>query len=355
MKAAKTVAVALAGILLASTAHAQVANLAYLGTYTQPTGLLLNGAEFGGISGLDFDPATGLFYAISDDRAERGPARFYTLRLTIDETGIHTLDIVSTVEIMGADGPFAAAGLDGESIRFDVARGTLFWSSERDADNVPGIFEVGTDGAFIGALAVPAYYLPAGDTVGTYGNLAFEGLTLSADGNMLFATTENALAQDGLRATLEGGSRSRLIAFDLATGAPTAEYVYLTDPIFTAATTEPAFNDNGISEILAVGDSEFLVVERSFASGVGNQISLYLATLDGATDILGAEIAPADAVPMEKSLLLTIAEGDFGVDVDNIESVTFGPEIGGKRTLIIASDNNFSAAQFTQFVAFTFE
>jgi hypothetical protein len=32
-----------------------------------------------------------------------------------------------------------------------------------------------------------------------------------------------------------------------------------------------------------------------------------------------------------------------------------GPEIGGKRTLILASDNNFSATQFTQFVAFTVE
>ena len=39
------------------------------------------------------------------------------------------------------------------------------------------------------------------------------------------------------------------------------------------------------------------------------------------------------------------------LDIDNIESVTFGPEIDGKRTLVIASDNNFNAnGQFTQFV-----
>ena len=32
-----------------------------------------------------------------------------------------------------------------------------------------------------------------------------------------------------------------------------------------------------------------------------------------------------------------------------------GPEVDGKRTLVIASDNNFNATQFTQFVVLTVE
>lgn len=107
-------ALAVVPALYAAHAEAQIVAIDYLGTYTQPTGLLLNGVEFGGISALDFDPATGLFSAMSDDRAEHGPARFYELRLAIDETGIHTLDILRTVEITGQDGPIAALGLDGE-------------------------------------------------------------------------------------------------------------------------------------------------------------------------------------------------------------------------------------------------
>jgi hypothetical protein len=39
--------------------------------------------------------------------------------------------------------------------------------------------------------------------------------------------------------------------------------------------------------------------------------------------------------------------------LDNIEGITFGPTVNGKRTLILVSDNNFNPAQFTQFVAFT--
>lgn len=342
--------------LLATAAGAQIANPTYLGTFTLPTGLILAGAEFGGISGLDYDPAAGLYYAISDDRAERGPARIYTLKLGIDDAGIHNLDIVSTVELKGEAGTIPRLGLDGESIRFDGANGRLFWSSERNENNVLGLFESAPDGSFVRALDVPSYFVTAADgTSGIYGNLGFEGLTLSPDGSALFAMTENALAQDGPKATLEAGSRSRLVRFDVVTGAATAEYLYETDPIFTPAVAEPPFNDNGVSEILALDDDTLLVMERSFAAGIGNQIKLYAAELAGATDVAGAAKAPADAIPLAKTLLLTIGEGDFGLDIDNVEAMTFGPEIGGKRTLILASDNNFSATQITQFVAFTVE
>lgn len=359
MKTGFTIVALAASVQVAAlaAAQAQVTTLQFVGEYRQPTGLLLNGVEFGGISGLDFDPATGLFHAISDDRGDRGPARFYTLRLTIDEAGVHQLDIVSTVEIEGADGAVLPRnGLDGEGIRFDAARNTLYWSSERDELNNPGIFEATVDGAFVRAFDLPAHYLPVeGGAAGIYSNLGFEGLAISADGATLWAATENALAQDGLRATLEAGSRSRFISFDLATGAPVAEYLYLTDPIFTAATVEPFYNDNGISEIMALDDGTFLVMERSFALGIGNEIRLYVASTDGATDVAGQATAATDAVLMTKTLLLTIGEGDFGLDIDNVEAMTFGPEIAGRQTLVIASDNNFNATQFTQFVVFTIE
>ncbi len=356
---ARKLAVALstaAATALATHASAQIANPQFLGAFTLPTGLLLNGVEFGGISGLDYDPATGLFYAISDDRVDRGPARFYTLKLNITETGIAQADIVGMTEIRGADGAIARNGLDGEGIRFDAARNVLYWSSERDTANIPAIFEINPDGTYVRGFAIPAYYLPTADgAAGTYGNLAFEGLTIAADGTGLWAATENALAQDGPRATLDAGSRSRFVRFDLATGAPVAEYLYVTEPVFTAATVDPFINDRGITEIVALDDTTFLVTERSFALGVGNQIDFFIATIDGATDVNGQATVAAEAVAMSKTHLLTIGEGDFGLDIDNIEAVTFGPMVAGKRTLVIASDNNFAANQFTQFVVFTLE
>ncbi|GGE07536.1 hypothetical protein GCM10008012_58070 [Rhizobium anhuiense] len=58
-------------------------SLSYLGEFVIP-GHMENGVEFGGISGLDFDAANGHYIAISDDRSERGPARFYELDVDVD-------------------------------------------------------------------------------------------------------------------------------------------------------------------------------------------------------------------------------------------------------------------------------
>lgn len=37
--------------------------------------------------------------------------------------------------------------------------------------------------------------------------------------------------------------------------------------------------------------------------------------------------------------------------LDNIEGITFGPDIGRRSTLLLVADNNFAATEFTQFVA----
>lgn len=332
---------------------------ALLGQIVLPTGLKIAGVEFGGVSGLDYDAGNDVFYAISDDRSDKAPARFYTLKLAIGEKGVTGIDIVASHTLTGADGkPFAAKGVDPEAIRYDAGTGKLYWSSEGDAAGKPTILEAGTDGAFVRAFAVPEAYLPNADgTHGVRGNLAFESLAISADGKTLWAGTENALAQDGDKATLDAGSRSRIIGFDIATGMPTAEYVYETGKIFAKATQEPPYNDNGLSELLTVDADTLLAVERSYAQGIGNEINLYLTKLSGATDVNGlAEVKDRTVTPLAKQHVLKIGEGDFGLDIDNIESITWGPMVAGKRTLVIASDNNFNPnGQFTQFVVFSLE
>lgn len=351
----KFFALAAAALTLVTPAVAQEFKVELLGSITLPTGLMLDGVEFGGISGLDYDPAQDIYYAISDDRSQKAPARFYTLRLPMDVEGLHGVDIVSTVFLRNAEGNvFAEKAIDPEAIRYNPAKRTIFWSTENDAAGNPAIYEAMLDGTFLRALAVPEHYNPDGsETSGIYGNLGFESLTISSDGTTLLTATENALAQDGGKATLEAGSPARVMAFDIASGEPTAEYRYETDAIHAKATAEPAYNDNGISEMLQFDESRVLVVERSFAAGLGNQISFYLTELDHAADVTGQAKMEAGAA-LDKQLAFVIKEGDFGLDIDNIESVTFGPEVDGKKTLVIASDNNFNAnGQFTQFVAVT--
>ncbi len=101
----------------------------------------------------------------------------------------------------------------------------------------------------------------------------------------------------------------------------------------------------------------FLALERSFAEGVGNNIRLYEVLSQDATDIsdidsllaVGDELSEVNAV--EKNLLLDFS--DLGITLDNIEGMTLGPVLpDGRQSLIVVSDNNFSDAQMTQFLAF---
>lgn len=324
-----------------------------IGAFTLPTGLKIGGVEFGGISGLDYDPRADVYYAISDDRSENAPARFYKLKLAIDGSGMQSLDILEIVTLLDKAGkPFALKDVDPESIRFNAATGTIYWSNEGDRNGRPFVGEAKTDGSFIREFALPEAYIPdEGRTRGIRNNLSFESLTITPDGKTLLAGTENALVQDGDKATLDHGSRSRIIAFDLASGNVTAEYAYDTGPIFTKATEPPFWNDNGMSEFVADGN-DLLTVERSFAMGVGNRITLYRASFDGASNVKDVpSLASEPVTPLSKQLLLQLDEGDFGLDIDNIEAVTFGPVVDGKRTLVLASDNNFSHGQVSQFIA----
>lgn len=349
----KALLVALFLATVTSAPAQELPRVELIDAFTLPTGLKIAGVEFGGISGLDYDPKEDVYYAISDDRSENAPARFYKLKLALDGSGLHGFDIMETVTLLDEGGkPFAPKDVDPESIRFNTATGTIYWSSEGDRNGKPFIRETKTDGSFIREFSLPAAYIPDTDkTRGVRNNLSFESLTITADGKTLLAGTENALIQDGDKATLDHGSRSRIIAFDLASGNVTAEYAYDTDPIFAKATQPPFWNDNGMSEFVSDGN-DLITVERSFAMGVGNRIAVYRASFDGGSNVKGTlSLANHPVKPLGKKLLIQLNEGDFGLDIDNIEAITFGPVIDGRKTLILASDNNFNQNQASQFIA----
>ena len=248
---------------------------------------------------------------------------------------------------------FAPRATDPEGIAWDGAGQRLFWSTERDAAGVPAIYVTAADGT-TRRLTIPEAYTPDSDgTRGVFNNLAFEALALSADGSRLFVGTENGLAQDGDRATLEAGSPARILVIDTNSLEPVAEYVYPTEPIFEAASQEPFWNDNGLTAFETLPDGRLVAVERSYAHGVGNHIRVFTVSLDGADSILGQDDIAA-AAPVTKTPWFEIGEGDHGLDIDNIESLAWGPEIGGRPSMVLASDDNFNpATQFTQFVVFT--
>ncbi len=373
-----------AAALPATQAHAEATlSLSYLGQQIVASGTSFGGTTVGGLSGIDFDAASGRYFAISDDRSGINAARFYELSLDLAQfqrsatpgaAGVQ-FNAVTTIQKPGG-GAFATNTVDPESLRYNSASGSFYWSNEgqRSAAGLqaPTVREMRPDGSHVRDFAVPTRYVPAGSVAGNaagdrgvYNNLAFESLTLSQDGKTLYTATENALVQDGPPSGTATGSPSRLLSFDVATGASKAEYVYQVSPVALAPQPAGSFATNGLTDLLAIGDRQFIGIERSFSTGAvtpgtpitGNTIRLYQLDARNATDVsaLDSIAGVAGIQTVAKTLLLDLSSlrNDDGsaLALDNIEGLTLGPVVNGKQTLLLVSDNNFSGTQFTQFVA----
>jgi hypothetical protein len=365
---------------------AQAQSLQYIGQQIVPSGTQFQGTTVGGLSGIDFVASSGRYVAISDDRSSFNPARYYELTLDLAQfvrsanPGQAGVGFQSVTTILDSNGqPFASNTLDPEGIRYNAAAGTLVWSNEgqRAAAGLqnPTVREMTLAGGALRDFAVPTTFNPVGSVAGTApgdggirNNLAFESLTFSTDGRMLYTATENALVQDGAAAALGVGSPSRIVSFDTTTGAAGAQWVYTVEPVVLPPNPAGGFATNGLVELLALGDRQFIAVERSFAVGAatpgvgpnglptGNTIRLYFVDASNATDVSGLpSLAGASYTPAAKTLLLDLStlthDDGTPLALDNIEGITWGPEYNGKPTLVLVSDNNFGATQFTQFVA----
>ncbi|MEV4859154.1 esterase-like activity of phytase family protein [Streptomyces ossamyceticus] len=327
-----------------------------LDTLTVPAGTTELGMPFGGLSGIDYDPESGTYAALSDDRSENGKARFYTLRLPLDGKEFATdkpvLDALTVLDdTTGA--PFAAKAVDPEAIRWNPDRESLLWTSEGASSSGQPAFvrETSASGAYVRELSLPQAYAPVRSesgtlTAGVRNNQALEALALSPNGEKAVTLTENALVQDGPAAGLTAKSPARLLVMDRRTGKAEAERVYEVDPVSAAPTAPlPApvgtySADRGVSEILAINATDYLTVERSFASGVGFAIRLYWTTTRGATDVRGEEKLSGSERPMPKKLLYDFTLS--GTEADNVEGITWGPTLpDGSRTLVLVADDNF--------------
>ncbi len=345
-----------------ATATAAIAGpiegLRYIGQQTLPTGSTYSGTEIGGLSGIDYDPATGTYWAISDERSATGPARFYNTSLDFDQNGFYgvSFNSVQTMKRSPGEGggTFPLNTVDPEAIRYDASSNTFYWASEGDRlppGNLqnPFVREMDINGDYVRELATPAKYNPTAGAQGIRRNLAFESLTLSTDGQTVYTATENALFQDGTDATLSTDSPSRILSFNKSTGAAGAEYVYRVSPVIEPPLPSNGFATNGLVELLALDAENFLAVERSFSTGRGNRILIYNVNISGATDVSSLNALTGSETPVSKSLLFDLDV--LGIPLDNIEGITLGPKLAnGNRSVILVSDNNFSGTQFTQFI-----
>jgi hypothetical protein len=338
--------------------------LQFLGQAIVPTGTTFENTTVGGLSSITYDASRDVFYAISDDQSQFQPARFYTIGLGVRDGQLTNGDVSfrAVTTLLAPDRqPYAPFSLDPEGLALTPDRQLIVTSEGLPASMIdPFVRRYSLDGTFLGDLPVPQpFRVTADKSSGVRPNLAFESAGVPPNGQFLFSGTENALYQDGPAATLAGGSPSRLMRYQLRGGRLDRQWVYNTDPVAEPPVPATAFSVNGLDELLPLNNEFLIAMERSFsvgAPGTGNKIKLYEVKLPGATNVNGAfSIRDVPRVrPAQKKLLLNLDA--LGIPLDNVEGMTFGPRLAdGRRTVVLVSDNNFAASQFTQFLLFALD
>lgn len=337
--------------------------LRLLGEATLPNALKFKDTTVGGLSALDHDPASGLWVALSDDRSELQPARFYTLRVDVSERGVRVepLDVVTLRQADGKPFPPRRNGgevVDPEGLRILPGGQRLLWTSEGDerVNQSPTLREARIDGSHVRDFPVPASLRFGRPGTGARPNQTFEGLALAPDARTAWVAMEAALLQDGPEPGVgRPGGPCRFTAFDVASGRAVRQVAYLPDAIPQPPVIPGGYADNGVSEILMRDANRMLVLERAYAMGVGNSLRLYEIDLRAGSDTLAlAELDDGNYRAARKRLVADFSQ--LGLSrLDNTEGMCWGPRLAnGGRTLVVVSDDNFSARQVTQFAAFEF-
>ncbi len=182
------------------------------------------------------------------------------------------------------------------------------------------------------------------NTSGRVANKGMEGLAITPDGTKLVGMMQSALLQDGG----DGAQYNRLVTIDIASGE-THEYAY---------NNRVGGKNYNNSEILALNDHEFLVLERD-GKGLGDGSSTSFKQVLK-VDITGAQTVDAisgaaalglKAVSPTLFLDLKAALNAHGITDAQIpaklEGMAFGQDvvISGQtmHTLIVGNDNDFLA------------
>ncbi len=335
---------------------ATVPVLTWLSEFTRPSGAaypqLSDSRVFGSLSGLVRDAIGDEYVAVIDDRdgtrvawlsiaapggrLDVSPRRMMALGAGpgIDPRLVTQADLEAIVAL--PDGTFLMAE-EGHRVKGEL------WP--------PALLQVTRDGTVTGIAGFPdEFQITAGGKSGLRDNQGFESLTRTTGGRVI-AGLEQPLAQHPAT-TPERGGEGRLIEFEPrgATWQPGRQWRYTIAPTprVTGFPTACGDGGNGLVELLAITETLLISMERACwlnaaGTAAANPIQLFAVTLSGDE--------------AQKTLLLDLSTITPKLSpalayLDNFEGLAFGPEIDGRRSLLLMSDDNFRRNQKTSFLLF---
>ncbi len=198
--------------------------------------------------------------------------------------------------------------------------------------------------------------LPPHNQSGRQPNRGLEGLAITPNGLKLFAILQSPLIQDH---ALDGqhkriGLDVRITELSLTNGNAWEFLYQLESP------------DNGVSEMLAVNDHEFLVLERDGKSGSAAVFKkIFKIDVAKATDISKIDTLPETGIPdgviaADKHLFIDLLEPAYGLTgsdfPEKVEGLAFGPDLkDGRHLLLVTTDNDFRSDRSTRIYAFAID
>lgn len=345
-----------------------IKELKYLHTYTIPFNLQFKETTVGGLSSIDYDEKSDLYYLVCDDRSAINPARFYAAKIKIGQQKIDTVIFTNRYFMLDQNGKTypgikenAFRVPDPEGMRFIPSGRNLVWSSEGERSfrakdtilNNPAIYLINKAGMWKDSFRLPANLFMSAQEKGPRQNGVLEGMSFSHDFKYLMTNVEEPLHEDGPRAAPERNQAMiRFFEFETKTKKATRQFAYELEPVAHLPNPANAYYINGVPEFLYIGNDQLIVLERSYSTGrIPCTIRIFLADYRNATDVTPLESLKNRQAyePMKKTLLLNMDQ--LGIFTDNIEGITLGPILpNGNRSVILVSDNNFSPTQQSQFM-----
>ena len=324
--------------------------------------------KVGGLSGIDYDAKQHLYYLICDDRSVFNDSRFYTAKINLSQDKIKSIDFQNVTYLKDEAGKnygnwntTPTTACDPEDMRYNPKTNSLVWSSEGarviNADKEilqnPSLNFIDLKGNFLGKAKLPKNLEIQKEEKGPRNNGTLEGISFDFKYKNIYTNIEEPLFEDGDQANTRKGGLIRLYQFNAKTKKNTAQYGYQLEPIALEPNPKGAFAVNGVSAIQYYGKNQLLVVERSYSTGTqACTVKVFLCDLKKATNVKNYSSLQNQKIELaSKKLILNM--DDLGIFIDNIEGLTFGPNLAnGNPSIIFLSDNNFSDKQKTQVLVF---
>ncbi|MFV0416049.1 MAG: esterase-like activity of phytase family protein [Chthoniobacterales bacterium] len=315
-------------------------DLKLLGVFALPTEAEIDGRQPGGLSSLGFNKKSGQIVAASDAYRRGGSVLWF---FNVETPPAKKFRVLPEKFVV-LDGPAS----DVEGLALAPKNRVFLAHDEANGGNLkPGIscFDR-KSGKKIFSFVLPEIFESTAKS-GLQKNRGLESLSLDPKGRALFAASESPLLQDTKKGSWAGPVR--ILNFDIKDQKKL--------PLQRVYVPDAESNYNTLVDMLALGEGRLLMLERTLVErNRPRRVRIRIYEVDffekGASPVEGvSSLLKTNYKPLTKKLVFDSEVAGLE-QIDNVEGMGFGPEVDGKATILLVSDNNFRKDQKTEFLLF---